>query len=143
MFTNGVSIILTGTNDNYKGMAIAWVSQIEKAHVMISIPKGSAASNLLLERKMFSINELGLGQEDLARQFGGENCLLKPISDLAKIKSTEYELPIVVNCCSSTICNVLTTTAINEQIVITAKIMSTQTNLDLPPLVFDKAVYFA
>lgn len=142
MFTNGVSIIITGTNDDYKGMAIAWVSQVEKAHVVISIPKGSVASDLLLQRQMFSINELGLGQEELARQFGGKNCHEKPTPDLAEIKFTEHNLPIIVNCCSSTICNVLTTVEINEQVVVTAKIISTQNNLDLPPLIFDKAVYF-
>ncbi len=74
MYTNGISIILTGSNDDYKGMAIAWVSQVEKAHLVIALPKGSEATDLLLKRKAFSVNELGVGQENLAREFGGKNC---------------------------------------------------------------------
>jgi len=142
MFTNGVSIILTGTNDDYKGMAIAWVSQVEKEHLIISIPKGAKATNLLLKRKMFSVNELGLGQEDLAREYGGKNCEHKTTASVAKIKSTKHNLPIILNSCSSTICSALNVVEINEQILITAKIISVQNNLDLQPLVFNKADYF-
>lgn len=142
MFTNGVSIILTGTNDDYKGMAIAWVSQVEKEHLIISIPKGAEATELLLKREKFSVNELGLGQEDLAREFGGKNCEHDITSSLAKIEPTEHDLPIIINCCSSTICDVLKIVEINEQIIITAKIINVQNNLDLQALVFNKAVYF-
>ncbi len=142
MFTNGVSIILTGTNDEYKGMAIAWISQVEKEHLIISIPKGAEATNLLLKREAFSVNELGIGQEDLAREFGGKSCKHKPITSLAKINSTDYDLPIILNCRSSTICSTLNVVEINEQVVITAEIISSQSHLDLQPLVFNKAVYF-
>ncbi|WP_028470734.1 flavin reductase [Neptunomonas japonica] len=142
MFTNGVSIILTGTNDDYKGMAIAWVSQVEKEHLIISIPKGAKATNLLLKRKAFSVNELGLGQEDLAREFGGKNCEHKPNASLAKINSTEHNLPIILNCCSSTICRTLNVVEINEQVVITAEIISSENHLGIQPLIFNKAVYF-
>jgi flavin reductase (DIM6/NTAB) family NADH-FMN oxidoreductase RutF len=142
MFINGVSIILTGTNDDYKGMAIAWVSQVEKEHLIVSVPKGSHATNLLLERKMFSVNELGLGQENLALQFGGKNCFQETITTLPQIKPTEHNLPILLNCCSSSICSVRSVVEINEQVVITAKIISTKKGLDMPSLVFNKAVYF-
>jgi len=142
MFTNGVSIILSGTNDDYKGMAIAWVSQIEKEHLMVSVPKGAQATKALLARKMFSVNELGLGQENLALQFGGKNCLQDLISILPQIKGTEHNLPILLNCCSSSICSVLSIVEINEQVVITAKIISTKNGIDMPPLVFNKADYF-
>ncbi len=142
MFTNGVSIILTGTNDDYKGMAIAWVSQVEKEHLIISVPKGAEATSLLLKREAFSVNELGLGQEDLAREFGGNNCEQKPIASLAKINSTEHNLPIISNCCSSTICSTLNVVEVNEQVVITAKIVSLQYHLGMQPLIFNKAVYF-
>lgn len=142
MFTNGVSIILTGTNDDYKGMAIAWVSQVEKDHLIISVPKGAEATDLLLKRKMFSVNELGLGQEDLARQFGGKNCQRDEMPSLAEVQSTEHDLPIIVNCCSSTLCSIFNVVEINEQVLITAKILSVQSHLDLQPLVFNKADFF-
>jgi len=142
MFTNGVSIILTGTNDDYKGMAIAWVSQVEREHLIISIPKSAEATVLLLKREMFSVNELGLDQEDLALEFGGKNCISKTTASVAKVKSTEHDLPIILNSCSSTICSVLNVVEINEQILITAKIISSQNNLDLQPLIFNKADYF-
>ncbi len=142
MFINGVSIILSGTNDDYKGMAIAWVSQVEKEHLIISIPKGAIATKLLLQQELFSVNELGLGQENLAREFGGDKCESKATSSLAIIESTEYSLPIILNCCSSTVCNIINTTIINEQIMVTAKIINHRQHLDMQPLVFDKAVYF-
>ena len=142
MFTNGVSIILTGSNDDYKGMSIAWVSQVEKEHLIVSIPKGSSVSHLLLQQKKFSVNELAKGQEDLARQFGGANYQKKTSENLAEIKFTEHNLPIIINCCSSTVCEVLHASEINEQIVVTAKIICSQSNLDLLPLIFNKSVYF-
>ncbi|NQZ22693.1 MAG: flavin reductase [Colwellia sp.] len=142
MFINGISIILTGTNDDYKGMAIAWVSQVEKEHLIVSVPKGAQATNLLLERKMFSVNELGLGQENLALQFGGKNCHRDLISIIPQIKGTEHNLPILLNCCSSSICSVQSLGEINEQVVITAKIISTTKGIDMPSLVFNKATYF-
>jgi len=142
MFTNGVSIILTGTSVDYKGMAIAWVSQVEKEHLILSIPKGTEATNLLIKRAMFSVNELGVGQEDLAREFGGKNCENKPASSHADITATKEDIPIILNSCSSTICRVLNHVEINEQVVVTALILKTQQNLNLQPLVFNKAVYF-
>lgn len=142
MFINGVCIILTGSNDAFKGMAIAWVSQVEKEHLVISIPKNAEATRLLRKRKMFSVNQLGVGQENLARQFGGENCELKPAHSQATIKSTEHNLPILLNCCLSTICSVINEIEINEQLVVTAKIVSKQNNLAMQPLVFNKADYF-
>jgi flavin reductase (DIM6/NTAB) family NADH-FMN oxidoreductase RutF len=142
MFTNGVYIILTGTNDNYQGMSIAWVSQIEKDHLIISAPKGALATNLLLDREMFSVNELGIGQEDLARQFGGNKCDKHPILNIAQVEPTEHNLPIIINCSSSTICCVSSVVEINEQVVITAKMINSQNGSDMAPLIFNKAVYF-
>jgi flavin reductase (DIM6/NTAB) family NADH-FMN oxidoreductase RutF len=142
MSINGVSIILTGTNDDYQGMAIAWVSQVEKEHLIISVPKGSTATNLLLQREMFSVNELGIGQDDLARQFGGKNCTIGNSANLSNINATEYNLPILSNCCSSTICKVLYVNEINEQIVVTAKVINSVKQLDLDPLIFNKSDYF-
>lgn len=123
-------------------MAIAWVSQVEKEHLIVSIPKGSLASHLLLQQKKFSVNELANGQEDLARQFGGANSQQKPSENLAQITFTEQNLPIIINCCSSTVCEVLNTSEINEQIVVTAKIICSQSNLDSIPLIFNKSAYF-
>ncbi len=142
MFTNGVYIILTGTNDDYQGMSIAWVSQIEKDHLIISAPKSAQATNLLLKREMFSVNELGVGQEDLARQFGGKNCDKQVMSSIADIEPTEHNLPIMLNCASSSICCVSSVVEVNEQVVITAKMINTQKGLDMLPLVFNKGVYF-
>ena len=142
MFTNGVSIILTGSNDDYKGMAIAWVCQIEKEHIMVSVPKGAKATELLLARKAFSVNELGIGQEDLAREFGGKDCEYGLSRSQAIIQSTEHNLPIITNCCSSTVCHTLHFEEINEQVVITARIIGCQKHSDLTPLIFNKATYF-
>ncbi len=142
MFTNGVSIILTGTNDDYRGMTIAWVSQVEKEHLIISVPKDAEATNLLIKREVFSVNELGVGQEDLAREFGGKNCEHNQTESLADINSTAHNLPIILNCCSSTICSTLNVVEVNEQVLITAKIISSQNHLDIQPLIFNKAVYF-
>jgi len=142
MFTNGVYIVLTGTNDDYQGMSIAWVSQIEKDHLIISAPKGAQATNLLLKREMFSVNELGVGQEDLARQFGGKQCDRQVQSNIANIEPTDHNLPIIVNCSSSTICSVTSAIEIKEQVVITAKMINSQYASDMLPLIFNKAEYF-
>jgi len=142
MFTNGVYIILTGTNDSYKGMSIAWVTQIEKHHLIISAPKGSQATNLLLKREMFSVNELGEGQEALAREFGGSKCAKQTESSIAQIKPTEQNVPIIVNCSSSTICRISSVVEVNEQVVITAKISNSLNGSNMQPLMFKKSDYF-
>lgn len=142
MFTNGICVIITGTNEDYEAMSLAWVSQVEKQHLMVSAPKGATATNLLLKQQLFSVNELGLGQEGIAEQFGGKDCVKNTVTSPAKIKPTEHNVPMLENCCLTAIAKVISVVEINEQVLITARIIDTISGVDMSPLIFNKAAYF-
>ena len=123
-------------------MAIAWVSQVEKEHLVISIPKGSEATNVLLQREMFSVNELGVGQESLAKEFGGKNCQKALSPEKAKVVATDYDLPMLTNCCLTAFCKTINVQEINEQVLITAKIIDTISGINMESMVFKKSDFF-
>ena len=45
MFTNGVGVVLVGTVDDPVGMSIAWLTQVEREHVVVSLPGESRGTD--------------------------------------------------------------------------------------------------
>jgi len=142
MFVNGVSVILTGNKNKYSGMAIAWVSQIEKKHLIISVPKSCEATVLLMEHGTFSVNELGIDQEDIAREFGGHSCIKKANKDKAIIVETDCGLAILNDCRTNIICTTISMNEIEDQVVITAEILKVINKTDMQPMIFIKSNFF-
>jgi len=142
MFVNGVSIVLTGSKEEASGMAIAWVSQVEKNHLVISVPKGCDATNVLMKNGTFSVNELGLGQECIARAFGGKNCTKDPTHTEINITEAQCGLPMLSECRNSVICKTVLINEIKEQVIITAEILETINKADMSPMIFIKSDFF-
>jgi len=146
MFVNGVSIILTGSKKEASGMAIAWVSQVEKSHLVISVPKNCDATNVLMKHGTFSVNELGLGQEGIARAFGGKNCTKDSVQNSThteiNITETQCGLPMLSECRKSVICKTVLVNEIKEQVIITAEILETINKADMSPMIFIKSDFF-
>lgn len=142
MFTNGVSVVFSGTNENYKGMTIAWASLVEKSHLIVSLPKKSEATQQLLKNEKFSINILESSQEGIAKYFGGSHCIKSETPDSGQLESTQYDLPILLNCCRSIICGVVQVNEVNDNVVVIANVIDVINDSDNKPLIFDLAVYF-
>ncbi len=142
MFVNGVSVILAGSKNKYSGMAIAWVSQVEKNHLVISVPKDCEATDVLMEYGTFSVNELAIDQEDIAREFGVKNCIKKSSKKRINIIETESGLPILSDCRTTIICKTILKNEIKEQIIITAEIVEIIKKIDVQPMIFIKSNFF-
>jgi flavin reductase (DIM6/NTAB) family NADH-FMN oxidoreductase RutF len=143
MFTNGITVVLTGTEIEYSGMTISWITMIETDHLVMSLPKNTKATTQLLENKIFSVSELTEGQEDIAKQFDGKKCNMDNLVDKSSIKYDQSGLPIIFNCCSNAICDVIFTHEVNQQILIAGKITKVMANNELKPLIYNKSDYFS
>ncbi len=142
MFINGVSVILTGEKDNPLGMSLAWVSQVEKEHIVISAPKESLVTSRVLENGIFSINQLGVGQEDVARLFGGRNVDKSNIEKKVDIGQASKGTPILNQCCFTVVCKVTNSFDINKQTVIIGQLLETIEHSFVQPLIFKKTDFF-
>ncbi len=138
---NGITVVLTGTKENYSGMSIAWTTLVEKHHILISIPRDSITTTNLLLNKRFSVNILSTEQEEIAKQFGGNKSKKPNKINETIIAFTNSGLPIIENCCSNYICRIHLTNEINDQIVVIGSIIETIKN-NKKPLMFNKSNYF-
>ena len=143
MFTNGITVVLTGTETEFAGMTISWITMIETNHLVMSLPKNAKATTQLLENKKFSVSELSEGQENIAKQFGGKKCNMENLVDKTSIKYDEAGLPIIFNCCSNAICDVIFTHEVNQQTLVAGKITKVMANNELKPLIYNKSLYFS
>jgi len=138
---NGITVVLTGTKEKYYGMSIAWVTLVEKEHILISIPKNTEATNNLLLNKQFSVNILSNEQKETAKQFGGKEAVKPNYINENIIKFTDNGLPIFNKCCSCYMCDIYLINEIKDQIVVIGSIIeSIKTNKK--QLIFNKADYF-
>ena len=70
MFTNGVGVVLAGTLAEPVGMSIAWLTRVEREHVVLSLPEGARGTARILSDGRFTLSLLADSQEDVARWFG-------------------------------------------------------------------------
>jgi flavin reductase (DIM6/NTAB) family NADH-FMN oxidoreductase RutF len=137
---NGITVVLTGTKEKYPGISISWVTLVEKDHIVISIPKNSETTKNLLSNKQFSVNILGIGQEEIAKQFGGKNSVSSNPKDKNLIKFTDNGVPILNNCCSNYICNIYLINEIKDQISVIGSIIECN-KTNKKPLIYNKVDY--
>jgi flavin reductase (DIM6/NTAB) family NADH-FMN oxidoreductase RutF len=124
-------------------MTISWITMIETNHLVMSVPKNAKATTQLLKNKTFSVSELTEGQEDIAKQFGGKKCNMDNLVDKSSIKYDQSGLPIIFNCCSNAICEVIFVNEVNQQIIVTGLITKVISNNELKPLIYNKSDYFS
>ncbi|WP_205695410.1 flavin reductase, partial [Corallincola luteus] len=107
MFVNGVGVVLCGSAEDYVGMSIAWLTKVEKDHVLISVPKGALGTEKLLEEGRFTLSLLAETQTEIARQFGGSKQKVVVEKDQTFLFSTDWGTPAVGECSGVFLCEVI------------------------------------
>ena len=120
MFTNNVSVVLSGSPSDYKGMSVAWATLIEKDHVVVSLHKDAPATQSLRENKFFSVNILDANQLSLAKQFGGRK-FMKDRDESIGLIGEMNGVPIINNCYAVIIGGVCEVIPVQDQLLGIAK----------------------
>ncbi len=141
MLLNGITVVLEGSEKKYSGMSISWATLVEKNYLVISAPTAATTTSTILKNKIFSVNVLSVGQEDIAKQFGGHASLQSDRIDKKLIKFNKNKPPVLESCCSIYICKLSEIKEINKQVVIIGKIIDYKQS-GSEPLKYDKGAYF-
>lgn len=142
MFLNGITIVLSGNETDYEGATIAWATQIERQHVLVSLPVDAAVTARILQEKSFTISVLANHQADLARQYGGRKQSRPLPKNRNDIDFQQWSIPVVQDCRAQILCDVQQIQFINQQTVIIAAIQQSTTQDHLAPLHYDHQAYF-
>ncbi|TAA48416.1 flavin reductase [Corallincola spongiicola] len=143
MFVNGVGVVLCGSAEDYVGMSIAWLTKVEKDHVLISVPKGALGTEKLLEEGRFTLSLLAETQTEIARQFGGSKQKVVVEKDQTFLFSTDWGTPAVGECSGVFLCEVISSSELNDQVLVIAQLSGPVASTELSPLVFRKSDFFA
>ena len=141
MLLNGITVVLEGSEEKYSGMSISWATLVEKDYLVISAPKAAITTNAILKNKIFSVNVLSVGQEGIAKQFGGHTLVKSDEINKQILIFNKNKPPVLEGCCSIYICKSSEIKKINKQIVIIGKIIEHKQNSS-KPLIYDKGAYF-
>lgn len=142
MFVNGVSVVLIGDHKSIEGMSISWATQIEKSHVVLSLPIKSYITSRLVGEGIFSVNILGENQKEIAANFGGRECRESECSDTVETEYAEEGVPTLKDCCDSLICRLVKHEEIGDQVLCVCKVISRDTKNMVRPLIYEKSEYF-
>lgn len=142
MLVNGINIILCGNRLQYAGATIAWVTQVEKNHAVVSLPASSAVSQALAKERTFTISALGEGQEAIARQYGGADQLLPEAQVPGELNFDVWETPVIAGSPARWLCEQQRSMDIGEQRVVIARILESRAAESFAPLVYRHDDYF-
>jgi flavin reductase (DIM6/NTAB) family NADH-FMN oxidoreductase RutF len=142
MFVNGITVVLCGDAESFEGASIAWATNVEKNHVMVSLPAGAAVTRAIAARQTFTVSVLGAGQSNIARQYGGSQQLRQVARNDEDLNFEQWETPIVQNSRGSFLCEVAKTISLNKQTIVLGKITDSIFSEEIPPLIYDHSAYF-
>lgn len=142
MMTNSVTVLICGDEKNYSGMTIAWASQVEKRHILVSLPSNSALTQRIVSGERFTVSVLNANQSDIARQYGGQIQRNPLQPDQAQLETSHWSVPTVKNSVAQLLCVHKHHLLIESQMVVIAKVKDTRSHEGVAPLIYDKRAYF-
>ncbi len=137
-----MGVVLCGTQEDFFGMSIAWLTKVEKEHVLVSLPRGALGTQKALVDKRFTLNLLAESQIEIARQFGGSKQKKLVDKSHAVIVNTEWGIPAIRDCCSTYLCKVASAQELNEQMLVIAKIFACIDKGKSTPLTYKQSDFF-
>jgi len=137
-----VNVVICGNKNDYEGMSIAWVSYVEKEHIVVSMPRQSSITERVLNEGKFSISVLAENQANIARQYGGGAQIQKIPQDNDLVECGEWGIPVIKACCSKMLCEICIAEHINKQTVAIAEVVDKHESDASVPLVYNHAEYF-
>lgn len=142
MLVNGVNVVLSGSESNYSGAALAWVTKVEREYVVLSLPLNSEIAQVIEKGKSFSISALNQNQADVARQYGGAKQISQLPKNSADLDFETTSQPIVREASGWFICQVVETKVLNEQLLVIASILESKFDSKSEPLIYDHGAFF-
>lgn len=120
MFLNSVSTVLVGSKSDFDGMSIAWMTQVEREHILFSGPSPAAATKRVIETGTFFVSMLADDQTEVARFFGGRNSKRSALDEVNLIEVDGHLC--VEGVVQSLRCSVVDVRNLGEQVLVTGKI---------------------
>lgn len=142
MFVNGVSVVAALVGGVPYGMSIAWATQVEEEHLIVSLPRYSFATERLLTAGCFAVNILADSQKELAVKFGSakdSGCTFEGVDYAIK-----GEAVVIAGCHKAIFCGLESTREIKKQLVVVGLIKNlTLSSSSASPLIYKKSDYFS
>lgn len=141
MFINGVSVVASLVGGVPYGMSIAWATQVEEEHLIVSLPRYSSATEKLLTAGCFTVNVLAASQQELAVRFGSAK------ESGRKFEGVDYaikgEAVVIADCPKAIFCELESTKEIKKQLVVVGLVKYLVLSSSTSPLVYKKSDYFS
>jgi flavin reductase (DIM6/NTAB) family NADH-FMN oxidoreductase RutF len=141
MFINGVSVVTTLVGGVPYGMSIAWATQVEAEHLVISLPRNSVPTERVLTAGCFTVNILAASQKDLAVRFGSSERLEN------KFDGVDYavrgDAVVIADCCRALFCELKSAQELGDQLVVVGLVRREELGSGgTYPLIYEKRDYF-
>lgn len=143
MFLNSVNVIFVGDSKTYLGMAIAWATQVEKNHILVSVPKDADCTSLLLENKEFTVSVLSNSQKNVAIQYGGSQQRTQIDKDLTVVDFSRWRVPVIREAAEAVLCSMVSVQYVESQAIVVGKVLERVVAKGAGSLVYDSSDYFA
>lgn len=154
MFINGVSVVVARVEGVPYGMSIAWATQVEAEHLIVSLPRDSASTEKVRAAGCFTVNILAASQRALALRFGSAgdhdptgSKFMGSKSVGSKFEGVDYavegEAVVLAGCHRAIFCGLESTQEVGKQLVVVGLIRrSDLASGGGPPLIYKKSDYF-
>ena len=143
MLLNGVYVVTSQVEGRKSGLAVAWATQVEKHHILISLGAGSFTCREILATRVFALSQLHEAQTELAKTFG-----LRSSADMDKFAGVATEVwgtgaPLLVDRYQGFECEVIESSELVDQVLFTARILRSEPpRADVEPLPYITADYY-
>lgn len=119
MFTTGVGVVLAGTMSEPVGMSIAWLTRVEREHVVVSLPASARGTARVVADGRFTLSLLAASQEAVARWYGGSAVASR--GSAPALVETAWGVAAVGGSLAVYLCRVASVENVGEQRVVTAR----------------------
>lgn len=136
LFLNGVSVVLCGDSENFRGASIAWATKIERDHALVSLPGHAGVTDDIRNSDEFTINVLAADQSNIARQYGGSSQSDPHEVQRGDLEFGRWKVPIVKAARAQLLCEFRQAIAVRKQLLVIAEISDFVFADDREPLVY-------
>jgi len=122
-------------------MSIAWATQVEAEHLVISLPRDRVATERVLTAGCFTVNILAASQKDLAVRFGSSARLEN------KFDGVDYavrgDAVVIADCYRALFCELKSSQELINQLVVVGLVRRDELGSGgAYPLIYKKSDYF-
>jgi flavin reductase (DIM6/NTAB) family NADH-FMN oxidoreductase RutF len=144
--SGGVSVITTGRGDDISGMTVTSVASlaVDPASLIVSINRQSSSWPLLLRHRIFGVNILSAGQQEVAERFTGRGGL-KGRDRFAGAQWTTLVsgVPLLVDALAAIDCEVEEIIERHSHGIVIGRVLQTQVSRNTAALTYWQGQYIA